>query len=156
MLHRGLTAPLLQEILLREVPPARALGITVERCDARALVLRAPLELNRNLTGTAFGGSLASLAMLAGWGFCWSALDRHGLSGTVVIQRAELQFLRPVDGELVARCSAPPDTELETFLYALERRARARLALEVTLGDGERTGARFTGTYVATVPRDAQ
>lgn len=54
--------------LLDAMPPVAALGVRVARCDAERVVLEAPLARNVNDKACAFGGSLASLLTLAGWG----------------------------------------------------------------------------------------
>ena len=46
---------------------AKHIGIVVESADDSAVVLRAPLAPNANYKGTAFGGSLYSVAVLTGW-----------------------------------------------------------------------------------------
>ena len=57
-------ADYLQRRIDREIVLAKPMGIIVEAADERALVLRAPLAPNANHKGTAFGGSLYSLAVL--------------------------------------------------------------------------------------------
>lgn len=58
----------LQARLLEEIPLARHMEIRVLCSDRRSLLLSAPLAANSNHKGTAFGGSLYSVAVLAGWG----------------------------------------------------------------------------------------
>src|SRR5690606_33240492 len=64
---RRMTGPETEAFLHAKIPLARAMGVRVERCDSEGLVLTAPLEPNHNHLGTAFGGSLAALATLAGY-----------------------------------------------------------------------------------------
>ena len=89
-----MTGPETEAFLHAKIPLARAMGVRVERCDSEALVLTAPLEPNHNHLGTAFGGSLAALATLAGYAFLWRELrdpDAH-----IVIRRSELDYRHPV------------------------------------------------------------
>src|ERR1700733_11554189 len=58
----------LQRRLDREFPLARHIGGRADSADDRRVVLRAPFAPNANYKGTAFGGRLFSLAVLAGWG----------------------------------------------------------------------------------------
>ena len=51
--------------------------VGVEVSDARALVLIAPKEQNKNSLNTAFGGSLVSLATLAGYGVVWELMKNE-------------------------------------------------------------------------------
>src|ERR1700722_9348070 len=57
----------LQDMIGREFLLAKHIGVVVESADDDAVVLRAPLAANANHQGTAFGGSLYSLAVLSGW-----------------------------------------------------------------------------------------
>ena len=57
----------LQNRIVGEFTLAKHIGIVVESADDDAVVLRAPLAPNANYKGTAFGGSLYSVAVLTGW-----------------------------------------------------------------------------------------
>ena len=43
------------------------MGLQLDRCDETGLGLRAPLAANHNDKGTAFAGSIATLAVVTGW-----------------------------------------------------------------------------------------
>ena len=45
------------------------MGLEVSHYDGQSLSLTAPLNLNDNDKGTAFGGSLYCAAVMAGWGY---------------------------------------------------------------------------------------
>lgn len=139
----------LEALLHREIPLAAALGVRVDRCDDDATILTAPFERNRNASGTAFGGSLAALAMLAGWLMCRRLAAAAAPGASVVIQRGTADFERPVTGALRARCEAPAATAVARFRETLARRGRARLALEVVVAESGGAGLRFRGEYVA-------
>ena len=57
----------LQFRITSEFALARHIGIVVERADDSGIILSAPLLPNANYKGTAFGGSLFSVAVLTGW-----------------------------------------------------------------------------------------
>src|SRR5882757_2142143 len=77
-----------------KIPLTRAMGVKVESWDGSALVLTAPLTLNHNHLGTAFGGSLSTLATLAGYGLLWLLLDDPKVH--VVIRDSAIRFRKPV------------------------------------------------------------
>ena len=60
-----------EEFLCAKIPLTRAMQVRVEGYDKSGLVLTAPLAANHNHLGTAFGGSLAALVMLAGYALLW-------------------------------------------------------------------------------------
>ena len=138
----------LENLLHIEIPLTRAMGVTVERYDSTGLTLRAPLEPNINHKSTAFGGSLATLATLAGWGLL-QLLLRDQPPVTVVIQESSVQYLRPVAEDLQATCAMPQAGELEKLLHNLARKGVARIELEVLMPAGGETAVKFRGWFVA-------
>jgi len=138
----------LERTLHAEIPLTRAMGVRVAQFDATGLTLRAPLEPNINHKSAAFGGSLATLATLAGWGLL-QLLLREQPPVTVVIQESSVRYLRPVTEDMQATCSMPQAGELEKFLRSLARKGMARIELEVLIPAGGETAVRFRGRFVA-------
>ena len=139
----------LQARLSREFALAAHIGITVESVDDAGLVLRAPLPPNANHKGTAFGGSLFSIAVLAGWAWLTRYHAQHALDAAAVIQESNMRYLAPVTGEFRATLVAPKPAEIEKFRKMLRRAARGRIRLRVDLHDGATLAARFEGLYAA-------
>jgi thioesterase domain-containing protein len=133
-----------EKFLHEKIPLTRSMEVRVESDDERQLTLSAPLAANHNHLGTAFGGSLAALAMLAGYALLWLELgdrDAH-----IVIRESALQFRRPVRGDLRATCRRPQD--LEAFRERFAAKGKARLVLKVAIESEGETAVDFTGTYV--------
>jgi thioesterase domain-containing protein len=123
----------LEAFLHERIPLSRALGCQVVAADRRGVHLRAPLEPNTNMHGTAFAGSLASLSLLSGWIWVVVALRERGEQAAVVVSRCEVAYLAPVDGELNVHCAPPEPAEWQTFSDSLRERGRARLSLASTV-----------------------
>jgi thioesterase domain-containing protein len=137
----------LERILHDEIPLTRAMGVRVAAYDGNLLRLTAPLTPNINDKGTAFGGSLYSLAVLCGWSLLYLKVKEAGLAYNIVIQEANVLYLLPVSGDLSAECSI--DNEAIAQLYAaLNTRDRARLPLTVVIKQNERPAFEFSGRYV--------
>jgi thioesterase domain-containing protein len=139
----------LQAYLHEYIPLSRALAIEVVAVGPERVELAAPLAPNRNHRQTAFGGSVASLAILSGW--CWL---HARLAGTapfpdIVIQQQQVEYLAAIEDVFSAICLAPPDAAWRKFQRALEQRARGRLELTAEIRCRERVAARFSGLYVA-------
>ena len=141
----------LQNRIVGEFALAKHMGIVVESADDDAVVLRAPLEANANYKGTAFGGSLYSVAVLTGWAWVTRYLSARGLAADAVIQESSMRFLAPVLGELRASTAAPPEAQLEKFRKMLQRAGRGRIRLRVEINYGETVAALFDGVFAAAI-----
>lgn len=139
----------LERILHAEIPLTRAMGVTVARLDPQGLTLGAPLAPNLNHKKTAFGGSLSTLATLAGWGLIQLLVREYGGPVTVVIQESTVQYLKPVEQDFAATALRPPAPVLEKFLATLQRRGRARLEIEARILASGQPAVAFRGQYVA-------
>jgi thioesterase domain-containing protein len=142
-------ASYLQERLLREFALAEHIGVRVEAADDTGLVLHAPLALNANYKGTAFGGSLFSVSVLAGWAWLTRYLALESCAADVVIRESRIQYFLPVRGDFRARLCLPAATEVERFRRMLRRAARGRIDLRVEIRDGDVVATRFDGLYAA-------
>ena len=74
--------------------------IALRDYDGDALTLTAPLAPNVNDKGCAFGGSMASLLTLAGWGLIELVLRAEGQDCDIYVGNSELRYQGPVWGEL--------------------------------------------------------
>jgi thioesterase domain-containing protein len=132
------------------IPMTAALGAQVVHVDSGSVRLRAPLAPNLNHRGTAFGGSLSALAILAGWVLVHLQLRDRGVSARLVIQRSVLDFDAPVDGDFTATATLPGAPAWDRFLATLARHRSARVTVVATLACASGAGGRHEGTYVAT------
>jgi thioesterase domain-containing protein len=135
---------------LSAMPPVAAMAIAVDRYEAGALFLQAPLAANVNDKDNAFGGSLASLMTLAGWGWVHLQLRLAGLAADIYVADSQLRYLLPVYETLRADAAPALPLERDTFIATLRQRGKARLgmAAQVRLADGA-VAATFSGRFVA-------
>ncbi len=137
----------MEELFYGKIPITRALGVRVEEYDGSRLVLTAPLGENVNHLGTAFGGSLNTLAVLSCYGLLW--LELRDAACHIIIRDSTIHYDRPVSGALRAVCPRPAQEDMETFRRRFQKRGQARIALSATIEDGGVTAARFRGTFAA-------
>lgn len=135
--------------LHEHIPLTRSLGAAAVRWDGASLALAAPLAPNLNHRGTAFGGSMSALAILAGWGLVHLALRERGIEARLVIQRSAMEFAAPLEGDFTATAVLPEREPWERFLATLERHRRARISVSASVASGDVVGARHEGTYAA-------
>jgi thioesterase domain-containing protein len=142
-----MTAADAENFLYAQIPLAKAMGVRVVAANADRVVLSAPLDANHNHLGTAFGGSLNAVAVLAGYAFLWLRLgdrDAH-----VVVRRSSIDYRRPVTGEIRAVCIAPDEAAIAAFQTRFAQKGKARITLDVTIEEAGAVCVTFQGEYVA-------
>jgi len=137
----------LDETFRTKIPITQAMGIRVLHYDGTNLVLGAPLEPNVNDKGTAFGGSLFSLLVLAGWGLIHLKLKEEEIPGDIMIHESSITYSLPVTEPWEAHCRLPEAPEYAHFLEMLHSKGRARLALEAQIMVGTQVAVSFRGSY---------
>jgi thioesterase domain-containing protein len=142
-------APALRRYLREQIPIAAAMDIDILAADERAVTLGAPLAPNINLHETAFGGSVAALAVLAAWSLLHLRLQAAGIANRLVIQRSTVDYEKPIAGAFTARATLAEPGSWESFVTLLQRRGKARIAVHATLECEGRIAARFAGDFVA-------
>lgn len=149
-----MTREQLEAYLHEHIPLSRAMAVRVEAVAPEEVRLAAPLEPNVNHRGTAFGGSIAALAVLAGWGWLRARVDGRRPLPRLVVQRQVIDYLAAAHGDLLATCRAPPPAAWDAFARTLERRGRARLTLAVDVHSGGARAAAFEGMFAAVAEGD--
>ena len=139
----------LQERIDGEFALAKHIGIIVDAADDAGVILRAPLAPNANYKGSAFGGSLYSVAVLAGWAWVTRYLSARAIDADAVIQQSEMHYLVPVQAELRAAALPPPRAQTEKLTKMLARAGRGRIRLRVDMHDGATFTAYFEGVFAA-------
>ena len=142
-------SPELERYLHRMIPLSHAMGVKVVSSDRDGVVLQAPLALNLNHHRTAFGGSISNLATLACWTQVYLLLRTQGTEGSLVIQRNEIEFLKPITGDFQAASGPVPPLEIERFFSLLQSRGKGRLAVSAVVRHEDQVCARFSGQFVA-------
>jgi thioesterase domain-containing protein len=131
----------------RLIPITRAMGVQLTGYDGSQLVIEAPLSLNHNHLGTAFGGSLNTIATLAGYGLVW--LELGDPASHVVIRESSIAFRHPVTKDIRAICRRPDQATMTEFKEHFLRKNRARLRLRATIEQDGKVCVEFEGVFVA-------
>ena len=145
--------------VMAEIPLLTAMELTLDEFRDGQLSLSCPLAPNINDKGTAFGGSIATIATLCGWAFTMLhartllfSEQSPGQSSErcpkpdVVIAEQTMKYLKPGRSGLHAVCRSPVP---EAFYRRLQENRNARLKLDVeVISDGQLI-ATFSGLYVA-------
>jgi thioesterase domain-containing protein len=145
-----------EQELLADIPLARAMRLRVAEWDGDRLRMTAPLMPNINDKGCAFGGSLASLTTLAGWGLIVLKLRALDRPCDIYVQDSTIRYLAPVWSDFAAESRLADGESWDAFLAMLAERGRARLRVScrVPLADGS-DGVTFEARFVALVTKAA-
>ena len=139
----------LQATLEREIPMSAQMGIRVHGGGPDGLVMRMPLNPNRNHQQTAFAGSLSALCTIAGWGYVYLLLRELGRTGNIVIHRSTIKYAEPVmTSEIYALCRAATPAETQYFLEMLDDKGQTKLDVSVEVAGKNGPAVSFRGSYV--------
>lgn len=132
--------------VMAEIPLLTAMELTLDEFRDGQLSLSCPLAPNINDKGTAFGGSIATIATLCGWAFTMLHARIQCSKPDAVIAEQSMKYLKPGRSGLHAVCHSPVP---EAFYRRLQENRNARLKLDVeVISDGQLI-ATFSGLYVA-------
>lgn len=137
-----------QDYLHTEIPITRKMGIEVQKLTTNEVKLKAPIALNVNHRRSAFGGSVDSLFLTAGWSYIRLVVDHFDPLPIIVGNKATTTFQRPITDDFTARLIIPDKKEVDKFLDSYKRFGKARITLEAEIKDNGKTYAVFKGDYV--------
>jgi thioesterase domain-containing protein len=140
----------MQMLLCAQIPLAAEMEVVVKQCDGRRVVLEAPLAPNSNHLGTAFGGSLHALPILAGYSVVFSLLREYGFEGHVVVKRSSASYRQPVRETLRAVCVRPAAAAVQGFVASLREFGQGKLLVDAVVeGSGGMPAVKFAACFVA-------
>ena len=135
----------LEDTMHSLTPISKAMGISVVSYDGKSLTLTAPLAPNINPHQSAFGGSLFSIAALAGWGLIQMKLSELLLDCNTVVMSGEASYERPVLQQLLCVCSLPNDSA--KVFEALDREKSASATLTSIFQSNHKDAMRLAAKY---------
>jgi thioesterase domain-containing protein len=130
------------------IPITAHLQTTISKFDGNEVVINAPLKPNKNLHGTAFGGSQAAVGILSGWALIYLKLKELGIKNDLVIQKSSYDFLKPVTAEFFASCQLPSEEKFQQFVKTLKEKGKARLLILSDITSEAGLCGRHEGLYV--------
>lgn len=141
-------AEALEAFLIKHLPLARAAQVSIDAYDGETLKVSAPLSENINDKGTAFGGSLYNLCVIAGWGMTQLKAEELGLKGDIVVAKGEISYLRPLTARLIATAYTPAADIMEKAQHHHLGLGKSVFHIDVTVPDENgKTCVKFSGKY---------
>lgn len=135
----------LTTVVRQTVPILGAMGIEVLESGAGRAVALLPFEPNRNHVGTAYAGSLFSVAEVLGGILALSSFPLEGYAP--VIRSMSIDYLKPALGDVRARAEMTA-TEVERVIAEAAATGKSNYELIVEVVDGsDVTVAKTVGQY---------
>ena len=105
----------LQKKLHNEIPLTKLMNINIKEYNEKELITTAPLNININDKGTAFGGSLSTMTIISSWSLCWLISKELGFnSKNIVVIKNENSYKKPVTKDIVCYTQKPSQQEIAT------------------------------------------
>ena len=139
----------LQNKLYNEIPLTKLMEIKIQDYNESELITTAPLSININDKGTAFGGSLSTITIISAWSLCWLISKELGFdSNNIVIIKNETSFRKPVTKDILCHTKKPSIEEIERLKQKLEKKKSASIKIESQIIENGQICVDFTGYYV--------
>ena len=121
----------LENKLHTQIPLTKLMELKIINYDEEQLITTAPLSVNINDKGTAFGGSLATITIISSWSLCWLVSQELGFqSNNIVIIKNEHSYRKPVTKDIICVTKKPSLQEIEILKNKLLTKKSASIKIE--------------------------
>ena len=139
----------LQKKLHNEIPLTKLMNINIKEYNEKELITTAPLNINTNDKGTAFGGSLSTMTIISSWSLCWLISKELGFnSKNIVVIKNENSYKKPVTKDIVCYTQKPSQQEIATLKEKLQTKKSASIKINSIIIENNETCVEFQGYYV--------
>lgn len=139
----------LENKLHTQIPLTKLMELKIINYDEEQLITTAPLSVNINDKGTAFGGSLATITIISSWSLCWLVSQELGFqSNNIVIIKNEHSYRKPVTKDIICVTKKPSLQEIETLKNKLLTKKSASIKIESQIIENGEICVDFIGYYV--------
>ena len=140
---------ILQNKLHSEIPLTKLMEIKIQDYNESELITTAPLSININDKGTAFGGSLSTITIISAWSLCWLISKELGFdSNNTVIIKNNTSFRKPVTKNITCHTFKPSKEEIEILKQKLQIKKSASLKIQSQIIEDGEICVDFEGYYV--------
>ncbi|MEZ5537110.1 MAG: YiiD C-terminal domain-containing protein [Thiolinea sp.] len=134
----------LQQTIHDTIPISKHMGFTISSLSGQQIKVTAPLPNNINIHGTAFAGSIYTIATLTAWGLAYSILQDNNIEADLVLGEAHIKYRTPIKNDLLCMANIN-DENHKAFINKLNQKARGRLQIIVNINDA----AQWEGKLIA-------
>lgn len=134
--------------LLSAIPVVSAMEIEIVDVSSQEIILKAPLNTNINYEGTAFGGSLNTLNILAGYLLVHHIAKSNQLNfESLVIQDSQIEYIKPVREDFLAIATIKNEAKF-VDMFKRKKLARASIQSCIKTNQGGDELVRFQARFV--------
>ena len=141
------TEQYLTDFLTEHMEVAQYLGMKVQSYDSRTLSLSIDLKPSLNDKLTAWGGSLYGLTVMNCWGMYYLQCRERGIDPNLVVSHGEIDYLAPVDEELVVSVCDASDIDWDEVFAKVAAKGRATVSLSARVFNRGKEAVQFSGRY---------
>lgn len=142
----------LEEKLHSQIPMTKLMKLQVKSLDNKKLITTAPLDININDKGTAFGGSLNTMTIISAWSVCLLFTEQLGYDNSMIaIIKNDTSFEAPVTKNIICHTFLPTNEEIVIFEKKLKQKQSASLKIRSQIIENEKVCVDFNGVYVIKV-----
>jgi thioesterase domain-containing protein len=142
----------LEKKLHNEIPLTKMMELKIDSYTNKELITSAPLAININDKGTAFGGSLSTITIISSWGLCWLISKELNIdSKNIVVIKNENSYLKPVTKNIICNTLKPSLEEISILKEKIDKKGSASIRIKSKIIEDENICVEFEGTYVIKV-----
>ncbi len=139
----------LQNKLHNKIPLTNFMQFSVKEYNTKELITTAPLGININDKGTAFGGSLSTITIISAWSLCWLISQELSFdSKNIVVIKNENKYLKPVTKDIMCYTTKPSTEQIQILKEKLEKKGSASIAIQSKIIEDGEICVEFEGIYV--------
>ncbi|MGA1932414.1 YiiD C-terminal domain-containing protein [Arcobacter sp. YIC-464] len=142
----------LENKLHNEIPLTKLMDIKINTFNDKELITTAPLKININDKGTAFGGSLSTMTIISSWSMCWLISQELNIdSKNIVVIKNENSYRKPVTKDILCYTQKPSPKEIENVAQKIKEKGSASLKIKSSIIEDNEVCVDFEGIYVIKV-----
>ena len=132
-----------------QIPMTRLMQLELKSIDDKSLVTTAPLHINVNDKGTAFGGSLSSITIISSWCIAYYLSKKINIENpNIVIFKNETKFIRPVTRDIICTTLIPNEEEVNNLKLKIETKNSGSIKIHAQIIEDEKVCVDFQGVYI--------
>lgn len=139
----------LEKKLYEQIPLTKFMNLKIINYNNIDLTTTAPLNININDKGTAFGGSLATITIISAWSLCWLIQKELEFnSNNIVVIKNEHSYKKPVTKDIVCKTFKPTEEEIKNLKQKLLSKKSASIKIKSQIIEDGEICVEFVGFYV--------